>query len=176
MARPKVYIDPRQGERLREVLREQNITQNALAQLVNSSRQSISRYVTCKDKLQDYIATAIADEYGYNPAWLLCIDDRKFITAEEDKIDQLENAYKQYLKRKSVEAFLADIGYTFVPKRDVPKQFNLLYMKRKFFELSNDDIEQLVDDIIDDVNREMLRLEKIKNNKRKAVDNDGKNS
>ena len=88
MAKAK-RIDPRQGERLNIVKQETGANQNELADLVHVTRQGFSDYARCKTQLPVDAAQAIAEKYGYNPAWLLCLDERK--TQAEVIITDLEH-------------------------------------------------------------------------------------
>ncbi len=97
MAKAK-RIDPRQGERLNIVKQEQQVSQNELAALVFVTRQGFSDYVTCKTQLPIDAAYTIAEKYGYNPAWLLCLDERK--TQAEVIVNDMEK------KDESFAAFM----------------------------------------------------------------------
>lgn len=78
MSRPTVKINPLCGERLKEVLREQDLTQSKLSKIMPLSQQTISHIIQGKANLTEANAKRIIELFpNYNLAWLLGIDDHK---------------------------------------------------------------------------------------------------
>ena len=76
MARPKVEINPICGKRLKQICREQGITQFQLSQMINLSQQGISAIVNGHASLTGEMANRVIEKFPqYRIEWLLGHDD-----------------------------------------------------------------------------------------------------
>lgn len=73
----KPFVDPKQGERLLEVMKDNHLSQKKLGDAVYCSQQAISKYISCQRKLPVDTAERIGTEFRVRPEWLLCMDDWK---------------------------------------------------------------------------------------------------
>lgn len=67
MGRKRVDVSPIRGERLKDFLKEQGITQAALADMIHISQQTISKIVQGKANLTEQTARLIADSFPDSP-------------------------------------------------------------------------------------------------------------
>ncbi len=107
-------INPKQGARLREVLKENRITQGQLANnVLKTSQQAVSKYVNNERPLPWEYAEKIGEKYGVRPAWLIGFDDHK---TELDAA--IEEDWESMCK---AEELLSAIGFCFEMTDDVKK-------------------------------------------------------
>lgn len=86
MGRKKIFVDPRQGERLHEALKDNRLSQTDIAYYLGVDASGISKYKRNENKLPPEKAVKIAGICNVRAEWLLCLDDLKRIEppTEED--------------------------------------------------------------------------------------------
>ena len=78
MSRPKTEINPIPGQRLKQIIDEQEISQSDLSRKIHLSQQSISRMVKGLASVTDQTADLITDLFPqYRKSWLMGYDDLK---------------------------------------------------------------------------------------------------
>ena len=75
MPRPKREINPKQGENLKKLCDNENITQAKLAEMIFLSQQTISKIINGSATLTEHTARAITEKFPkYRMEWLLGYD------------------------------------------------------------------------------------------------------
>lgn len=117
----KDQMQKRQGERLRELQKEQGLTQGQLGKLINVSQKMISAIMTGRASLQPVYAEELANEFGYRAEWLLGHDPfkTKADLAEYYQQKDMENIIVELARRAGYQASIASFtgqdeltGYT----------------------------------------------------------------
>ena len=95
MAENRSGIDPIPGQRVKQVITEQNITQKQFAEVIGIDQRTVSNIVRSKQRLTTYTAERIVKKYSdYRIEWLLGFSEYK--TDQEDLEAfkaELEDAY-----------------------------------------------------------------------------------
>ena len=117
MARKKLEVNPKQSQRLKQILQEQNKSQKWLAGQINRSEKTISTMVNGSSAITSETADLITGLFpAYRKEWLLGFDDYKtrtdsIIGTLKDS-DQIEPEDITYF---GVMAFLLSAGYDVSP-------------------------------------------------------------
>lgn len=77
MPERRVPVNPQQGERLRELMRENSLSQAKLAEIAGCSQQAISKYILCDRSLPYSVAAKLADVFNTRVEYLLCAADAR---------------------------------------------------------------------------------------------------
>lgn len=78
MSRPKTEINPIPGQRLKQIIDEQGISQTELSKKIHISQQTISRMVKGLASVTDQTASLITELFPqYRRSWLMGYDDMK---------------------------------------------------------------------------------------------------
>ena len=85
MGRKKIFVDPRQGERLHEALKDNRLSQTDIAYYLGVDASGISKYKRNENKLPPEKAAKIAVICNVRAEWLLCLDDLKRIEPPTDE-------------------------------------------------------------------------------------------
>lgn len=97
MGRPSKKINPKCGQRLKIILKEQNTTQQQLSEMIHLTQVTISNIICGKASLTDENADAIHVIFPqYRLQWLLGYDDYK--TEEEIKRSLLPFIEREQIK------------------------------------------------------------------------------
>lgn len=113
MPRKKIKINPKQSERLKLILKEQDITQKELSKQIYLSEKMISVIINGKASITYDTATKISDLFpdaGYRYQWLMGYDDHK--TNRDLLISLIMNSgIEDELLYSGVAAFIKLSGY-----------------------------------------------------------------
>lgn len=162
-------IDPRQGERLQEIMRDNKLSQGKLGEVVYCTQQSISRYINCQRRLPRDLAERIGSEFHVRPEWLLGIDDWKLDDDEclaavidrtwntDDKAKELLGALGFYFERTGEariiqKQFFAEDGEAItaeVEDRMDRNAYRILSGENKVGRCSISEYDSLVESIVD---------------------------
>ena len=94
MSRPKISVNPVCGIRLKQILKEQGITQTQAGEFLHLSQKTISHMVNGESSVTNETADLMIKEFPqYSKAWLLGIDDYK---TKNDEMKLYET--NEYLK------------------------------------------------------------------------------
>ena len=124
MPERRVPVNPQQGERLRELMRENYVSQRSLAEIAECSQQAISKYILCQRSLPFSVAKKLADKFGVRYEWLLCIESLKVEPAKASWVNLTPPEYREAEKSvywmcskcKGAALFIAeDLPYRFCP-------------------------------------------------------------
>lgn len=95
----KETLKERQGERLRQLQKEQGLTQKALGDVIHVSQKMISAIMNGRASLIEEHAETLATEYGYRAEWLLGHDPYK-----------TKDAFKKDMQEKRIESMICDLA------------------------------------------------------------------
>ena len=117
MPRKKKEINPKQGERLQSILKEQKISQKYLSKKIHLSEKTISAMINGRSSLTHATAVSLLDlfpEAGYRYEWIMGYDDFKtnrdmFVSVINDSQIESDLLYSGTL------AFLRLSGYNVSP-------------------------------------------------------------
>lgn len=117
MPRKKKEINPKQGERLQTILKEQKISQKGLSKKIFLSEKTISAMINGRSSLTHATAVALINlfpEAGYRYEWIMGYDDYKtnrdmFVSVIQDSQIEADLLYSGVL------AFLRLSGYDISP-------------------------------------------------------------
>ncbi len=160
-------INPKQGERLREILKENRITQGQLANnVLKKTQQAVSKYVNNERPLPWEYAEKIGKKYGVRPAWLVGFDDQKTeldaafeeawessCKAEEllsaigfcfEKTDDVKKVPREYISKDTGETKVF-----FEEERDDPSAYRIVLGGREVGRCSIREYDNLIDSIVD---------------------------
>ena len=114
MPRKKQLVNPKQGERLTELLRDSNISQEKLGEILGFQQQAISFFVTGKRALPQWAAEGIESRLGIRAAYILGLSDIKTQKEIEDLFDAGWNDADK--SDNGADPFLSCLGYRVKPE------------------------------------------------------------
>lgn len=120
----KPPVNPLQGERLNEVMRENNLTQTQLGKIVGCEQQAISKYITLDVQIPADVAEIIGRKYNVRPSWLLCWDNWKTFDAEYAEYESYMVS-KTWDSMEQSEELLRSLGisFQFGEVKQIPRWF-----------------------------------------------------
>lgn len=93
MPRPKLELNPIRGKRLKQIIREKGISQQALSKTIHISQQAISAMVNERANLTETTAKAVIKLYPeYRYEWLMGYDD--FKTRDDMYLSKFSERFK----------------------------------------------------------------------------------
>lgn len=145
-------MKPESVERLNEIIREQNVTQKQLADLVKTTPQTINK--ACRgERLTKDMAESIVKAFpdaGYNVAWLLGYSRHKTIEDQERSIQLFKDTFEEVtIKRRAELTIVLAKLYLLA---GFPTTYNAVSMTVKDHDgksitLQMDELKELEDDI-----------------------------
>lgn len=137
MARPRVEIQRKRGENLKQLCRDEGISQAALANMIHISQQTISKICTGKATLTEQTAKLIVEKYPqYRLEWLLGYDCFKTV---DERISALLGGQEEI--QEIIEKLMALHGYRIVEERAAPNTARMTneelleYMQNPYYEI-----------------------------------------
>lgn len=121
MSRPKTEINPERAERVKILMKRENIKQNILAERIYQTQQNVSRILQKRQPLTEETAKLIVKAFPqYRLSWLLCYDN--YMTVDDVKAAYqeqfhainratatiLDNAVKEVCHREGIEPIVID--------------------------------------------------------------------
>jgi len=91
------------GERLKEILYENNVSPEELSKIIKISPSSLSRYISGKMSPKITTIQVISDVFGINPVWLMGYDVEKY--SDKKEVVEVTNLYKSlntYNRQESI--------------------------------------------------------------------------
>lgn len=120
----RIPINPLQGERLRKLMRDNDMSQTDLAKIAGVSQQAISKYILCQHALSYRVAKNLADRFGVMVDWLMCFETEKADPVKASWVNLIPPKYREpgkslywmCSKCKHTAFFVAEeIPYRFCP-------------------------------------------------------------
>lgn len=106
------------GQRLKELMQEQGLTQKELAERIGKAQNTVSRLINGKHELTEVLANIIAEAFPpYNSRWLLGESRHKTI-----EIVDIDTKFDVDNRIKAMVAYMNGRGY-FVDKLDAQDSF-----------------------------------------------------
>ena len=108
MARPKVEVEKKRGLRVKEILKEQEITQAELSRRTNIAPQNLSRMISGKISVTETCAKAISKAFlgEYSVGWILGYED----IPNKEQLEVFER-WEMLLLEQTCKALLKRSGY-----------------------------------------------------------------
>ena len=153
MGRRRVDINPKQAERLKILLDEQNLRHYELANLIFITPQTLSKIINGKASLTEANARLISAKYPqYSAEWLLGFVDYR--TREDSPLYKFKQAVEQrnlpWKRLQRLSEAVCDLselsGHLIAPMKD-GKIF--MFGNYKSAEISSEDYGDLCNDILD---------------------------
>lgn len=103
-------VNPLQGERLKEIISENGLTQKKLAESLGViGDKSISAYCNNYTNIPNDIARAIGSLLNVNPDWLMCIDGASKRPPEYDRL--YNDLLRELNVHQAFDLLFASMGY-----------------------------------------------------------------